>query len=67
MTSWSVVRRASPRPKFLLIKNFGMVPTKTTKKGKTSKFMDAGGYNKNEREGKLATPNGSTERGEEEK
>ena len=27
-----------------------MVPTWKTKKGKTSKFMDAGGYNRNEGE-----------------
>ena len=31
--------------------NFGMVPIWKTKKGKTSKFVDAGGYNRNEREG----------------
>ena len=31
-------------------KNFGMLSTWKTKKGKTSKFMDAGGYNRNERE-----------------
>ena len=29
-----------------------MAPTWKTKKGKNSKFVDAGGYNKNEREGK---------------
>ena len=28
-----------------------MVPTWKSKKGKTSKFVDAGGYNRNEREG----------------
>ena len=32
-------------------KNFGMVSTWKTKKGKTAKFVDAGGYNRNEREG----------------
>ena len=32
-------------------KNFGMMSTSKTKKGKTSKFVDAGGYNRNEREG----------------
>ena len=31
--------------------NFGIVPTRKTKKGKTSKFVDAGGFNRNEREG----------------
>ena len=30
-------------------KNFGMVPIRRRKKGKTSKFADAGGYNRNER------------------
>ena len=30
-------------------KNFGMVPIWKTKKGKTSKFVDAGGYNRNGR------------------
>jgi hypothetical protein len=43
-----------------------MVPTWNTKKGKTSEFLDAGGYNRNER-GELATWNGSTERGGERK
>jgi hypothetical protein len=28
-----------------------MVPTWKSKKGKSSKFVDAGGYNRNEREG----------------
>ena len=31
-------------------KNFEIVPTWKTKKGKTSKFVDARGYNRNERE-----------------
>ena len=45
-------------------KNFGMVPTWKTKKGKTSKFVDAGGHNRNKREREeLATWNWSTERG----
>jgi hypothetical protein len=44
-----------------------MVPTWKTKKGKTSKFVDAGGYNRNEREEELATWIGSTERGRERK
>jgi len=43
-----------------------MVPTWKTKKGKTSEFLDAGGYNRNE-SGELATWNGSTERGGERK
>ena len=52
--------------------NFGMVPTCKTKKGKTSKFMDAGGYKWNERESerarerereKLTTWSGQTGRG----
>ena len=30
---------------------FGTVPTWKTKKGKTTKFVDAGVYNRNEREG----------------
>ena len=34
-------------------KNFGMVPTWNTKKEKTSKFVDAGGFNRNEKEGNL--------------
>ena len=34
-------------------KNFGMVSTWKTKKGKTSKFVDARGYIRNEKEGKL--------------
>ena len=36
--------------KKFLSNNFGMVPTWKTKKGKTSKFVDAGGYNRNETE-----------------
>ena len=41
--------------------NFGMGPTWKTKTGKTSKFVDAGGYNRNER-GILTTWSGSTGR-----
>ena len=48
-------------------KNFGIVPTWNTKKGKCSKFVDAGGYNKNERAGNLVTWNESTKRGGERK
>ena len=44
-----------------------MVSTWKTKKGKTSKFVDAGGYNRNEGGGKLATWNGTTEKGGEKK
>ena len=33
----------------VLSKNFGRVPTWKMKKGKTSKSLDAGGYNRNER------------------
>ena len=43
-----------------------MVSTWKTKKGKTSKFVDAGGYNRYERE-ELITWNGSTEKGGEKK
>ena len=32
-------------------KNFKMVPTWKTKKGKTSEFLDAGGYNRKDRAG----------------
>ena len=46
---------------------FWMVPTWKTKKEKTSKFVDAGCYNRNKRAGKLATWNGSTERDGEKK
>jgi hypothetical protein len=35
----------------LLRKNFGMVSTWKTKKGKTSKFICAGGYDRNEGKG----------------
>ena len=45
---WS---RAKDGPRKAPEKNFGMVPTWKTKKGKTSKFVDSGGYNRNEREG----------------
>jgi hypothetical protein len=45
--------------------NFGMVPTWKTKEGKTSKFEDAAGYNRNERGGELTTWSGSTGRGKE--
>ena len=44
--------------------NFRMVPTWKTKIGKTSEFLDAGGYNRNEKAGNW---NGSTERGGERK
>ena len=41
---------------------------KKKKKGKTSKFVNAGGYNRNERErGELTTWNGSTGKGGKEK
>ena len=45
----------------MLLIYFKMVPTWKTKKGKTSEFLDAGGYNKNER-GELTIWNGLTER-----
>ena len=32
-------------------KDFGMMPTWKTKNGKISKFVDAGGYRRNEKEG----------------
>ena len=38
------------------------VSTWKTKKGKTSQFLDAGGYNRDERGGELANWSGSTER-----
>ena len=43
----------------MLSKRNGMVPTWKTEKGKPSKFVDVGDYNRNEREG-----NGSKEKGE---
>jgi hypothetical protein len=43
--------RSEDGPRKATSKNFGMLPTWKTNKGKTSKFVDAGGYNKNERAG----------------
>ena len=40
-----------------------MVPTRKTNIGKTSKFVDAEGYNRNERGRESASWNGSTEKG----
>ena len=42
---------AKDEPRKSPSKNFGMVPTWKTKKGKTSKFVDEGGYNKDKRQG----------------
>ena len=42
--------RAKDGPRKASQKNFRMVPTWKTKKGKTSEFLDAGGYNGNKRE-----------------
>ena len=44
-----------------------MVSTWRKKEEKTSKFVDAEGYNRNERGGELTTWNGSTEKGGEKK
>ena len=43
--------RSKDGPRKAPKKNFEMVPTWKTKKAKTSKFLDAGGYNGNERAG----------------
>ena len=51
MHIYMVWPRAKDGPRKTPKKNFRMVPTWKTKKGKTSKFVDSGGYNKNEREG----------------
>ena len=40
--------RAKDRPRKATYKNFRMVRIWKMKKGKTSEFMDAGGYNRNE-------------------
>ena len=40
-----------------------MVSTWKKKQGKTSKFMDEGGYKENEKEGDLTTYDWSTEQG----
>ena len=42
--------RAKDGPRKVPYKNFGMVPTWKAKKGTTSKFVNAGGYNRNERD-----------------
>ena len=43
--------RAKDGPRKTTKKNFRMVPTKKKKKGKTSEFVDAEGYKRNERAG----------------
>ena len=43
--------RAKDRPRKAPKKNFIMVSTWKTKKGKTSEFVDAAGYDRNERAG----------------
>ena len=48
----------------ILSKKIGILSTWKNKEGKTSKFVNAGGYNTNEREREeLTTWNGSTEKG----